>query len=106
MTSFSPEYLKFREKLMQDNANSMSLGEKIETILRCRSNGLLGKYLGCSADTHGACLIDGKIYKVKRSIEVDGQGCIVYNVHDNTVAVRSTFQAIASIKESDFKPVC
>mgnify|MGYP003624617890 CR=1 FL=1 len=46
------------------------LGEKIETIILSRKDTSQGKYLGSSAQTFGAALINGVVYKVMRNLEV------------------------------------
>jgi hypothetical protein len=45
------------------------LGEKIETIILSRKDTNHGRYMGSSAQTFGAAMIDGIIYKVARNIE-------------------------------------
>lgn len=65
----------------------MTLAEQIEVIVTKRENGKLGDYLGATANIFGACRIDGVIYHVKRSIDVDAPYMYaIKNINDNTVA--------------------
>lgn len=50
--------------------NKQHLGEKIETIILARKDTSHGKYMGSSAETFGAALIDGIVYKVTRNLDV------------------------------------
>lgn len=84
--------------------NELILGEKIETILSTRSNGLYGKYLGATAKTFGACAVGGVVYKVERNIEInDDPMWVVRNMNDNTTATAQEKWDLASIREEDFE---
>lgn len=64
-----------------------TLAENIETIVTRRADGKLGDYLGSTANIFGACRIDGVVYHVKRSIDVDAKyRWGIKNINDNTVA--------------------
>lgn len=82
----------------------MNLGEKIETIILSRTDGKYGKYLGATAQTFGACEVDGKIYKVERNIEVDSDKPFwtVRNITDNTVATEDDQYYLGCIKPEHF----
>lgn len=80
----------------------MNLGEKIETIILSRRSGSFGEYLGSSSDTFGACRIDGVVYKVARSVEVDEPTFVVHNVNDGTFAVAQDKHDLGCIKPTDF----
>ena len=81
----------------------MNIGEKIETLIRCRCDGVFGKYLGHSAQTFGSCRIEGVVYKVVQNNEsIVVPEFTVINVNEGTVAVAYDKFEIAMIKESDF----
>lgn len=81
----------------------MNIGEKIETLVLCRCDGVFGKYLGSTAVTFGACQIDDIVYKVERNIELDGSPMwVVRNVNDGTVATHDDSYGLSLIKERDF----
>lgn len=65
----------------------MTLAETIETIVRTRQNGRLGKYLGSTINVFGACSIDGIVYHVKRANDFTSKyRWGIKNVNENTVA--------------------
>lgn len=82
---------------------NFNLGEKIEAIIMSRKSGAYGKYLGSSAQTFGACEIDGQIYKVSRKIEPPSN----WTVNNVTCGISVTIEGdrwdLASIKESHFE---
>jgi len=54
-------------------AKSLSLGEKIETIIQSRKSGWLGQYLGYSKNVFAAVCVDGINYHILRNIEADSE---------------------------------
>lgn len=82
---------------------NLNLGEKIETIIMSRKSGTFGKYLGSSAQTFGACEIEGQIYKVSRKVEVPASWTINNITRDVSITIDGDRWALATIKESDFE---
>ena len=49
---------------------TISIGEKVETVILTRANGAHGQYLGSSAETFGAARVDGMTFKVGSFTEI------------------------------------
>jgi len=56
---------------MTKNKNNLSLGEKLEVIIRTRKSGWLGQYLGDSPNIFCGACIDGVNYHVLHNVEVN-----------------------------------
>lgn len=64
----------------------MNLGEKIETILLSRKNGVYGDYIGLIDEKYEQCLVDDVIYNVTRNVEIDTQYWCITNKDTNEIA--------------------
>lgn len=84
----------------------MHVGEKIETVLRCRSYGSHGEYLGIHHDNPccSMVIVENYEYHIHRSVETNEPFYIIHKVSTDATVICHDQYEIGCVRDGDFIP--